>query len=445
MPIPKGLGAIDLMISFPSADARGHYDNLRALAKDAESKEMEFPAEYMFKQVPNYLPEGADPVEITLQEMDFCGVAAGLVGNPYFEPGARALKEHPDRFFAGIEIDPNDITGAVRKIRKAKDDADIKAVTTFPAGCTPQVPVSDRRYYPIYQTCIDLDIPIISNAGIPGPRVPAACQDVMHFDEVCYDFPELRIIMRHGAEPWEALAVKLMLKWPGLYYMPSAFAPKYYPKAVIDYANSRGSDKVMYAGYYPMGLSLRRIFEEMPGVPLKDDADIKAVTTFPAGCTPQVPVSDRRYYPIYQTCIDLDIPIISNAGIPGPRVPAACQDVMHFDEVCYDFPELRIIMRHGAEPWEALAVKLMLKWPGLYYMPSAFAPKYYPKAIIDYANSRGSDKVMYAGYYPMGLSLRRIFEEMPGVPLKDQVWPKFLRNNAIDVLKLDLPKFTAAV
>ena len=271
MPIPEGLGAIDLMISFPSADARGHYDNLRALAKDAESKEMEFPAEYMFKQVPNYLPEGADPIEITLQEMDFCGVAAGLIGNPYFEVGQRALKEHPDRFFAGIEIDPNDITGAVRKIRKAKDDADIKAVTTFPAGCTPQVPVSDRRYYPIYQTCIDLDIPIISNAGIPGPRVPAACQDVMHFDEVCYDFPELRIVMRHGAEPWEALAVKLMLKWPGLYYMPSAFAPKYYPKAIIDYANTRGGDKVMYAGYYPMGLSLRRIFDEMPGVGLKDE------------------------------------------------------------------------------------------------------------------------------------------------------------------------------
>jgi predicted TIM-barrel fold metal-dependent hydrolase len=231
---------------------------------------MEFPAEYMFKQVPNYLPEGADPIEVTLQEMDHCGVAAGLIGNPYFEVGKRALKEHPDRFFAAIEIDPNDITGAVRTIRKAKDDADIKAVTTFPAGCNPQVPVSDRRYYPIYQTCIDLDIPIISNAGIPGPRVPAACQDVIHFDQVCYDFPELRIIMRHGAEPWEALAVKLMLKWPGLYYMPSAFAPKSYPKAIIDYANTRGADKVMYAGYYPMGLSLRRIFEEMPGVGLKD-------------------------------------------------------------------------------------------------------------------------------------------------------------------------------
>ncbi len=34
----------------------------------------------------------------------------------------------------------------------------------------------------------------------------------MHFDQVCYDFPDLRIVMRHGAEPWQDLAVKLMLK-----------------------------------------------------------------------------------------------------------------------------------------------------------------------------------------------------------------------------------------
>jgi predicted TIM-barrel fold metal-dependent hydrolase len=201
--------------------------------------------------------------------MDRHGVAIGLVGLAG-EVTDRALAEHPDRFKASLEIDPNKITGAVRRIRKAHAEYDIKAVTTFPAGCHPQVPVSDRRYYPIYQTCIDLDLPILVNAGIAGPRVPSACQDVMHFDQVCYDFPELRIVMRHGAEPWEDLAVKLMLKWPGLYYMTSAFAPKYYPKAVIDYANTRGADKIMYAGYFPMALTLERIFTELAQVPLRD-------------------------------------------------------------------------------------------------------------------------------------------------------------------------------
>ena len=166
------------------------------------------------------------------------------------------------------------------------------------------------------------------------------------------------------------------------------------------------------------------------------DDDIAAVSTFPAGCNPQVPVNDRRYYPIFQTCVDLDIPIIVNAGIAGPRVPSECQHVMLFDQVCYDFPELRVVMRHGAEPWEDLAVKLMLKWPGLHYMTSAFAPKYYPRAIVEYANTRGAEKIMYAGYYPMGLSLDRIFTELPEVPFRDDVWPRFLRDNAMRVFKL---------
>jgi predicted TIM-barrel fold metal-dependent hydrolase len=269
MPNISAIGTIDLMIGFPSANARRHYDFLKPQFRDKESAEMEFPAEYMFKDVPNRLDDEQDSIAVTLAEMDKYGVAIGMVGlGP--DISLRAVKEHPDRFVPALEVDPNDITGAVRRIRAAYDEHDIKAVTTFPAGCNPQVPVSDRRYYPIYQTCIDLDIPIVSNAGIAGPRLPSACQDVMHFDQVCYDFPELRIVMRHGAEPWEELAVKLMLKWPGLYYMTSAFAPKYYPKAVIDYANTRGADKVMYAGYYPMGLSLERIFDELPNVPFRD-------------------------------------------------------------------------------------------------------------------------------------------------------------------------------
>jgi predicted TIM-barrel fold metal-dependent hydrolase len=266
---PHGVGVVDLMIGFPTGEPSAYYEFLKRSLKDEESASMRFPAEYMFKSVPNRLEEGQDPVEVTLQEMDRHGIAVGLIGIGS-ESSERALRDHPDRFVASLEVDPNDITGAVRRIREAHRDSGIKAVSSFPAGCNPQVPVSDRRYYPVYQTCVDLDIPIILNAGVAGPRVPSACQDVMHFDQVCYDFPELRVVMRHGAEPWEELAVKLMLKWPGLHYMTSAFAPKYYPRAIIDYANTRGSDKVMYAGYYPMGLSLERIFSELRSVPFRD-------------------------------------------------------------------------------------------------------------------------------------------------------------------------------
>jgi predicted TIM-barrel fold metal-dependent hydrolase len=266
---PENPRAVDLMIGFPKADAARTYDFLAPQLRDAASKGMEFPAEYMFKGVPNRLDQDVDPVLVTLDQMDAYGVEVGLVG--LNDTALRAVKEHPGRFRLSIEVDPNEITTAVRKIRAAYEDHAVAAVTTFPAGCNPQVPVSDRRYYPVYQTCVDLDIPIVVNAGIAGPRVPSACQDVMHFDQVCYDFPELRIVMRHGAEPWCDLAVKLMLKWPGLYYMTSAFAPKYYPREIVEYANTRGAEKIMYAGYYPMGLSLERIFRELPGVPFRPE------------------------------------------------------------------------------------------------------------------------------------------------------------------------------
>jgi uncharacterized protein len=270
VPMPEQIEVVDLMVGFPRADVRQHYERLRAMTRDVGSAELAFPAGYMFKDVPGQLTDGDDPVAVTLAEMDHCGVTVGMVGVGG-EIGQRAVSERPDRFVGSLEVDPNDIGQAVRLIRDAKDRWDIKAVTSFPAGCNPQVPVSDRRYYPVFQTCVDLDIPVVLNAGVPGPRVPGDCQDVRHFDQVCYDFPELRVVMRHGAEPWEELAVKLMLKWPGLHYMTSGFAPRYYPEAIVDFANTRGADKVMYAGYFPMGLSLRRIFDELPEVPLKDD------------------------------------------------------------------------------------------------------------------------------------------------------------------------------
>jgi predicted TIM-barrel fold metal-dependent hydrolase len=37
----------------------------------------------------------------------------------------------------------------------------------------------------------------------------------------------------------------------------------------------------------------------------------------------------------------------------------------------------------------------------------------------------------------MGLTLERIMTEMRSVPFRDAVWPKFLRENAIRVLKLE--------
>ncbi|CAB4570181.1 unannotated protein [freshwater metagenome] len=268
---PGGLGIIETMMGFPDPDPRRLYEFFRGNIRDKESKETMFPVEYLFKQnVPGALTEDIDPVEVAINTMDHFGIDRSMIGIEG-DPGVRALTEYPERFIPSCSADANNGVDEVRKIRRLHDEHGLKAVGTFPAGCTPQVPIDHARWYPIYSVCAELGIPIFVCAGIPGPRVPSMCQHVELLDIVCYDFPELKIVTRHGCQPWTELMVKLMLKWPNLYYSTSAFAPKHYDPRIIDYANTRGADRVIYAGYWPMGLTYERIMGDMPHVPFKDD------------------------------------------------------------------------------------------------------------------------------------------------------------------------------
>ena len=271
MVMPTDIGVIDLMIGFPIDDRRHYYEFLKPQLHDKESREdFEFPAQYMFKQPPHF-DEHADPIDHLVELMDHYGIAKGMIGaQKVGDQGYTAIQRHPDRFFGSLEIDANRGMQAVRDIIRARDEVGIKAVTAFPAGMNPQVPINDKKMFPIYAKCVELDLPICVCAGVPGPRVPFAPQYVGLIDEVCWYFPELKFVTRHGCEPWADLAAKLLLKWPNLYYSTSAFAPKHYPKEIINFANTRGADKVMYAGYFPMGLSLERIFSELPNVAFRD-------------------------------------------------------------------------------------------------------------------------------------------------------------------------------
>ena len=269
MSVPKDIGIVDTMIGFP-ADDFAMYDFIREQLKDPSAK-FEFPVEYMFKQVPKELyGSSKDPVTLTLNEMDKHGVEIGLIGVGG-EVSRKALTEHPDRFVGQGSVDPNTGMEGIREMVRQYEAFGVSSFGAFNAGFNPQVGINDAKMYPIYAKCVELDVPIFSCVGVPGPRFPMWPQKVELIDQVMYDFPELVFVTRHGCEPWEDLAIKLMLKWPNLYYSTTAFAPKFYPKSIIDYANSRGSHKIIYGGYFPMGLSLDRIMDDMQGLALNDD------------------------------------------------------------------------------------------------------------------------------------------------------------------------------
>ena len=77
-------------------------------------------------------------------------------------------------------------------------------------------------------------------------------------------------------------------------------------------------------------------------------------------------------------------PLCMNTGIPGPPIPGEAQNPIHLDRVCVRFPELKLCMIHGADPWWDTAIRLMIKYKNLRLMTSAWSPKYLPESLLHY-------------------------------------------------------------
>lgn len=260
MPRPKGIAAIDLMFLMPtSKGSRAFLD-----AKDS-------PLGYLFK------PSGGgaelDPARV-IALMDKHNVAiAQIPVDPDTPEDAIALfEQYPDRFIGDVSVDANLGMAAVRALEATvRLHPNVKSCTVAAGFVSPQVPLDDKKWYPIYAKCSELGIPVNAYVGMPGPRVPYAAQHPGLLDEVAWFFPDLQIVMRHGGEPWTDLCCKLLLKWPNLHYCTSAFAPKYYPADIVEFANTRGRDKIMFAGYFPT-LGYDRIFDELDDVSLREES-----------------------------------------------------------------------------------------------------------------------------------------------------------------------------
>jgi predicted TIM-barrel fold metal-dependent hydrolase len=111
-------------------------------------------------------------------------------------------------------------------------------------------------------------------------------------------------------------------------------------------------------------------------------------------------------------------------------MPAECQNPIHLDRVCLDFPDLKLVMAHGADPWWDVAIRLMLKYHNLYMMTSAYLPKYLPEELIHFMNTRGKNKIMWASDHP-AIQMKRCLESAQALEgLRDGVLDNYLYNNA---------------
>jgi predicted TIM-barrel fold metal-dependent hydrolase len=222
----------------------------------------------------DYFKRGEDffrnsSIDEIVAAMDRLGVEKAILTTDAEKPSPHVLsftKAHPDRFALGVQLDPRRLMKATRAL-----EAMVRCEPVVLARITPfylDLAPDDRVYYPIYAKCIELGLPLTINSGIPGPPAPAECQNPIHLDRVCLDFPELVLVMAHGADPWWNVAIRLMLKYRNLYLKTSAYAPKYLPPELLHFMNTRGQDKVIFASDHP-ALSMERALGEARALPLR--------------------------------------------------------------------------------------------------------------------------------------------------------------------------------
>ena len=219
------------------------------------------------------------PLSSTIGAMNEAGVGLGLIAawwgpqGPLIENDevASFVRQHPSRLVGVASVDLAKPMDAVRELRRCVRDLRFQGLRIVPWLWG--LPPDDRRYYPLYVECIELDIPVCLQVGHTGPlRSSETGRPIPYLENVALDFPELRIVAGHIGAPWTQEIISLATKFPNLYIDTSAYKATRYPADFVEFLRGRGSKKVMFGTNYPM-LTASACLEGIESLGLTDKAE----------------------------------------------------------------------------------------------------------------------------------------------------------------------------
>lgn len=146
-----------------------------------------------------------------------------------------------------------------------------------------------------------------------------------------------------------------------------------------------------------------------------------------------------KYYPYYAKCAELGVPMMMQVGqnlvySRERRLPSVARPVL-LDAVAIDFPELILIGIHIGVPWTEEMIAMCWKHPNVYTAGDAYAPRHWPAAFVHYANTYGSEKVMFGTDWPV-IDPERAVREVDELGFKPAAKRRLMRDNALQVFNL---------
>ncbi len=225
-------------------------------------------------------PKGSVPDDGGLNkmvaDMDAAGIEASVLVDAPNTVIPKVHAEFPGRFITMAVLDPRDGMRAVRELERLVREDGAMGIRVSPLYTC--IPADDRRYYPLYAKCVELDVParIYTSMNYANDR-PYDLGHPRHIDNVAIDFPELRIIAGLSGWPWINDMVGLLRRHPNLYCDTAAHRPRYFAtpgsgwEQFLQFGNTLSQDKIMVGlSRGLMQKSYQDLIAEYEALPLKE-------------------------------------------------------------------------------------------------------------------------------------------------------------------------------
>ena len=153
--------------------------------------------------------------------------------------------------------------------------------------------------------------------------------------------------------------------------------------------------------------------------------------------------NDRLAYPLYEVIAEAKLPALFHTGQTGVGaktrggggIRLKYSNPLYLDDVAADFPDMPIILAHPSFPWQEEALSVATHKPQVYIDLSGWSPKYFPPILVQYANTLLKDRVLFGSDYPV-IAPEKWVEEFEKLPIKPEVRPLIMKENAVKLLRL---------
>jgi predicted TIM-barrel fold metal-dependent hydrolase len=224
------------------------------------------------------------PLDEFTKMLQNAGVEKGMIRAGTNTRTAEIQRDYPDLFVGFAVISPFDGMRGVREFERLVRDEGLKGLSMSPLA--ERIPASDRRYYPMYAKAVELDVPCrVYSTMNYGTDRPYDLGHPRHLDQICVDFPELKLIAGLGGWPWVNDMVALIRRHPNLYMDTSSHRPKHFGtkgsgwEMLIQFGNTLCQDKVMtglsWGGGAAGNDSYETLVQEYMDLPLRDQVKEK--------------------------------------------------------------------------------------------------------------------------------------------------------------------------